>query len=66
MLTLTAAELRELTGYKPAAKQRQWLDERGVPYRFDGRVLVSRAAAEDWLRGRTVLQSRGVNLAAVT
>lgn len=66
MLTLTRDELRELTGYASAAKQRAWLDERGVPYRFEGRLLVSRSVAEDWLRGRTVVQSRGVDLSMVT
>ena len=66
MLTLTRDELRELTGYVSTAKQRAWLDERGVPYRHDGRLLVSRAVAEDWLRGRTVVQCRGVDLSMVT
>lgn len=64
-LTLTPDELRELTGYKPAAKQRQWLDERGVPYRFDGRVLVSRAAVERWLSGVDVIVAPALNWAAV-
>ena len=65
MLTLTPDELQALTGYKPATKQRQWLDERGVPYRFDGRVLVSRAAVERWLSGVDVIVAPALNWAAV-
>lgn len=51
-LLLTAEELFEITGAKTAAKQRARLVALAIPYR-DGpaRPLVSRAAAEDWLRG---------------
>lgn len=64
-LTLSAAELRELTGFKQATRQRQWLDERSIPYRFDGRVLVSRAAVERWLSGVDVIVAPALNWAAV-
>ena len=64
-LTLTPAEVRELTGFKQSSRQRQWLDERSVPYRFDGRILVSRAAVERWLSGVDVIVAPALNWAAV-
>ncbi len=66
MLTLTAAELHELTGYRQPAKQRAWLDARGLPYRGEGRILVSRAAAEQWLSGVEVTRSRAPDMSAVS
>lgn len=65
MLTLTREELHALTGYSQAAKQKRWLEEHGVPYRDEGRLLVSRAIAERWLAGVDAPRYSGVNLAAV-
>lgn len=65
MLTLTRDELQALTGFAQAAKQRKWLDERGVPYRNEGRLLVSRAVAERWLSGSDVVVSPAPDWAAV-
>ena len=65
MLTLSAAELRELTGYSMAGRQRQWLDERGIPYRHEGRILVSRSVVEKWLTGDEAPKSRAPDLSLV-
>ena len=65
MLTLTATELRELTGYRQPTKQRAWLVDRLIPFRDEGRILVSRAAAERWLAGIEAPKSKGPNLALV-
>ena len=63
-MILSPEELRELTGYKPASKQRAWLDSRNIPYRDEGRILVSKAAVERWLSGVEVV-SRGPRLELV-
>ena len=54
-LTLSAEEVRELTGYVRRSSQARVLGERGIPFRSrdDGILLVSRAAAEHWLAGDT-------------
>lgn len=65
MLTLTAAELRALTGYSLPAKQREWMDARGIPYRDEGRILVSRAVAERWLCGAEAIKSNAPDLSMV-
>lgn len=55
MITLTPAELHQLTGYRTATHQARYLTAAGVPYRRNkcGQVLVSRAVAEQWLGGTT-------------
>jgi len=59
-------ELRDLTGKAHAAAQAAWLAERGVPHRLDGRrVILSRSHVRDWLTGKTVRQSGGINWGAV-
>lgn len=59
-------DLRALTGYKLANKQDGWLRENGIPHRAVGkRVIVSTAHARNWLEGRTVVQSTGMNWAAI-
>lgn len=59
-------ELRDLTGKAHASAQAAWLSERGVPHRLDGRrVILSRAHVRDWLEGKTVRQSSGINWEAV-
>lgn len=55
---LSPAELRELTGYSRADKQRRMLDDHGIPYKSIGSrtiVLASHIAA--WVEGRPVRQS---------
>jgi hypothetical protein len=64
-LTLPRDELNELVGLAPTSRAtpervQQLLCEMGIPFRtVSGRVLVSRAAAEDWLRGHAVAKSVG-------
>lgn len=65
MLTLTSQELRELTGTRAGDRQRAWLRERGIPFRDEGRILVSRAAAERWLSGIEVAAPRGPRMELV-
>jgi hypothetical protein len=63
---LKADELLDLTGYKQAEKQEEWLSEYGVPHRRDGRrVIVSRFHAREWLAGREVVMSSGPNWGAL-
>ncbi len=58
MLTLTALELQNLTGYTRQAEQRRVLDEAGIPWRdLRGRTIVSRASAEAWLSGKIIPRS---------
>lgn len=58
-LTLSAEELRRLTGKAWRSRQIEWLETHGVPYRRDGvRVLVARSAAEAYLRGERVGATR--------
>lgn len=55
---LTAAELRELTGYRAAGRQDTWLTEQGIPHRkVGGRTIVSRNHVRDWLEGKPSRQS---------
>lgn len=53
MLTLSIPELRELTGYKTADKQCEWLKTNGVPYRLDhrSRPIVCASHVEAWVTG---------------
>ena len=55
MITLTPAELHQLTGYRTATHQARYLAAAGVPYRRNkcGQIIVSRAVAEAWLGGTT-------------
>jgi len=63
---LSPGELHDFTGYARAGQQTAWLIERGVPHRLDGkRVILSRVHARNWLEGRTVARSNGLNLAAI-
>jgi hypothetical protein len=45
---LTAAQLRELTGYKVQTKQRRWLEENGIPHSVNagGKPVVLVSAVE--------------------
>lgn len=63
---LTAAELRELTGYRAAGRQDAWLTEQGIPHRkVGGRTIVSRNHVRAWLEGRPVKTSTGPNWGAL-
>ena len=63
---LRPEELRELAGSAGGEAQCAALDMLGVPYRrVNRRVLVSRYHVREWLSGRAVTPSRGVNLALV-
>lgn len=63
---LTAAEIKRLTSEDNADRQALVLATDGIPFRQRGkRLLVSRFHCREWLSGRVVTPSRGVNLAAV-
>ena len=63
---MTASETREATGKARARDQSEWLKERGIPHRLDGRrVILSRAHFRAWLEGAHVPVSGGINWAAV-
>ncbi len=63
---LSASEVKALTGATTPDEQERVLTQDGIPYRRrDKRILVSRFHTREWLAGRTVTPSRGVNLALV-
>lgn len=63
---LSAAEIRTLAGGGSVDEQEAVLKREGIPYRrMDRRILVSRFHTREWLAGRTVTASRGINLALV-
>ena len=63
---MSRAEVREATGKARAADQSEWLSERGVPHRVDGRrVILSRAHFRAWLEGRIIPKTSGINWGAV-
>ena len=63
---LSPSEVRDLTGTSNPDEQERVLTQDGIPYRRrDKRILVSRFHTREWLAGRTVTPSRGVNLALV-
>jgi len=63
---LTHLELHQLTGYARAGQQSTWLQSKGIPCRLDGRrVIVSREHVRGWLEGRTMVASKGLNLAGI-
>lgn len=63
---LSASEVKALTGATSPDEQERILKADGIPYRRrDRRILVSRFHTREWLAGRTVTPSRGVNLALV-
>lgn len=63
---LSPGELHDFTGYARPGQQGTWLAEHGIPHRLDGkRVILSRIHARNWLEGRTVASSNGLNLAAI-
>ncbi|HWT21674.1 MAG TPA: DUF4224 domain-containing protein [Variovorax sp.] len=63
---LSPSEVKALTGSKNPDEQERILKQDGIPYRRrDRRILVSRFHTREWLAGRAVTPSRGVNLALV-
>lgn len=63
---MSPAEVREATGKARASQQAEWLAERGVPHRVDGRrVILSRAHFRAWLEGRIIPKTSGINWGAV-
>lgn len=63
---LNAAEVKDLTGCATPDRQEVELQRQGLPFKRRGnRVLVSRFHCREWLSGRPVAPSRGINLAAV-
>jgi hypothetical protein len=59
MLTLSADEITELTGYKQPSHQRRFLQAAGLQYRLNkqNKPVVSRANAEKYLGGTNGPQS---------
>lgn len=63
---LPPPELHRLTGYARPTEQAEWLKDRGIPHRLDGkRIILSRVHVQSWLEGRTVVHSKGLNLAGI-
>lgn len=63
---LSSSEIKALTGSANPEEQDRILTEDGIPHRRRGkRILVSRFHTREWLAGRAVTPSRGVNLALV-
>lgn len=63
---LSPSEVKSLTGSANPDAQESVLKQEGIPYRRrDRRILVSRFHTREWLAGRNVVPSRGVNLALV-
>lgn len=63
---LSATEVKDLTGEAKADAQEVELKKQGLPFKRRGsRLLVSRFHTREWLSGRPVAPSRGINLAAV-
>jgi hypothetical protein len=63
---LPSPELHALTGYARATSQANWLKEKAIPHRLDGRrVIVSRVHVQAWLEGRNTVTSTGPNWATV-
>ena len=62
----SAAELHTLTGYARGGQQAAWMADNGIPHKVDDkRVIVSRVHVQAWLEGRTVVSSKGLNLAGI-
>lgn len=63
---LSAAEVKDLTGQAKPEQQEAELQRQGLPCKRRGnRVLVSRFHCREWLSGRPVAPSRGINLSVV-
>lgn len=63
---LKPSEIRTLTGTANPDQQEKILTTDGIPFKRRGkRILVSRFHTREWLAGRVVTPSRGVNLSLV-
>ena len=63
---LSSPDIHALTGYARPGKQAEWLRDKCIPHRVDGqRVIVCAIHARNWLEGRTVVISNGLNLARI-
>lgn len=63
---MSPREVREATGKARPGQQAEWLTERGVPHRLDGRrIILSRAHFRAWLEGKIVPKTSGINWGAV-
>ncbi|MDM0090277.1 MULTISPECIES: DUF4224 domain-containing protein [unclassified Variovorax] len=63
---LSTSEIKTMTGEASPDDQERVLRQDGVPFRRRGkRILVSRFHTREWLSGRTVTPSRGVNFSVV-
>ncbi len=63
---LSAAEVKDLTGCAKPDDQEAELKRQGLPAKRRGnRVLVSRYHCREWLSGRPVAPSRGINIAGI-
>lgn len=57
-LTLTKAEVVEITGYRQSERQRAVLDEQGIPWRdVRGRTIILREHVTAWAEGRPMRRS---------
>ncbi len=63
---LMPSEVKTLTGVANPDEQEKILERDGIPHRRRGkRILVSRFHTREWLAGRSVTPSRGINLSLV-
>jgi hypothetical protein len=66
MLTLTPAELRELTGYSRRSEQARVLAEQSIPFKeIGGRLVVLSCHVVAWMENRPVRQEVGIDFTAV-
>ncbi|WP_347612416.1 DUF4224 domain-containing protein [Comamonas thiooxydans] len=63
---LTKEERRELTGYRNQNPQIAWLKSKGLPFQIDeDRLIVMRSHVQQWIEGKPLVKSKGVNFSAV-
>lgn len=63
---LSKEERRELTGYRNQNPQIAWLKSKGLPFQIDeDRLIVMRSHVQQWIEGKPVVKSKGVNFSAV-
>lgn len=63
---LSGQDIHALTGFARPGKQAEWLRNKSIPHRVDGnRVIICAIHARNWLEGRTVVTSNGLNLARI-
>ena len=63
---LNSPELHVLTGFARCNSQANWLTNKGIPHRLDGkRIIVSRDHVKGWIEGRTYVVSGGLNFGAI-